>query len=117
MRRTTAAVAVAMGLAAVTQLTGVAHADVSGAQAFQFQETCTGLGEVLITNAGPSHSGVFQVVGTDTILQFPIFDHTPPGWVAKAAAAGTTCTTTAAGPPGDLQPIDPVTFPVVIVNG
>jgi len=117
MHRAAAAFAVITGVLAATQVTGVAHADVGGAQAFQFEETCTGLGQVLVTNAGPSHSGVFQVVGTDTILQFPISDHPPTAWIAKAAAAGTTCTVTAAGPPGNLQPIDPVEFPVVIVNG
>jgi len=36
---------------------------------------------------------------------------------AKAAAAGTTCTAQFAGPPGALEPIEPVTFPVIIGHG
>jgi hypothetical protein len=42
----------------------------------------------------------------------------PPGIVKRALAAGTTCTLTASGLPGSLEPVaPPVTFPVVIVNG
>jgi hypothetical protein len=118
MRRAAAAAfAVTAAVMSVTPLAGVAHADVLGNQAFQFEMTCTGLGDVLTTNAGPSQSGVLQVVGTNTILQFTSSDHPPVGRITKATAAGTTCTLIAAGPPGDLQPKDPEVFPVVIVNG
>jgi hypothetical protein len=89
---------------------------------FQFALTCTGIGDVLATNIGPSHTAAFQVVGTNTVIlpgltgQFGIVS--PPGIVTRALAAGTTCTLTAGGPPGSLEPVEPpVTFPVVIVNG
>jgi hypothetical protein len=40
-----------------------------------------------------------------------------PGLVNQAEAAGTICTVTAEGPPGALEPIEPVVVPVVIING
>ncbi len=40
-----------------------------------------------------------------------------PGIVKQALAAGTTCTLTAAGPPGALAPVEPsIAFPVVIID-
>jgi hypothetical protein len=90
---------------------------------FQFALTCTGIGDVLATNIGPAHTAAFQVVGTNTVIlpgltgQF-IGLSSPPGIVTQALAAGTTCTLTAGGPPGSLEPVvPPVTFPAVIVNG
>jgi hypothetical protein len=103
----------------VQQLSGVAHADALGPNAFEFAGTCTDLGQVLATNAGPAHSETWQVIGTNTILHFPEHkDGGPAGWLALAEAAGTTCTVTAAGPLGDLQPFDqPLVFIVYITNG
>jgi hypothetical protein len=84
--------------------------------------TCTGVGSVLATNIGPSQTSAFQVVGTNAVI-LPGFSGefglvSAPGLVMRALAAGTTCTLTAAGLPGALEPVEPpVTFPVVIVNG
>jgi hypothetical protein len=96
---------------------GTAAADpVQPPKTFQFALTCTGLGDVLATNIGPAHTRAFQVVGTNTILLVPLDD--TPGLESQALAAGTTCTLTAAGPPGALEPVEPpFTFPVVIVSG
>jgi len=89
---------------------------------FQFALNCTRIGGVLATNLGPSNTAALQVVGTNTVIlpgftgQFGLVS--PPGIVTQALAAGTTCTLTAAGPPGSLEAVEPpVTFPVVIVNG
>ena len=113
------ATAVAATLSAATTAT----ADpVRPPKTFQFALTCTGIGDVLATNIGPSHAAAFQVVGTDTVLlpgltgQFGLVS--PPGVVARALAAGTTCTLTAGGPPGSLEPVEPpVIIPYVIVHG
>jgi hypothetical protein len=96
---------------------GTAAADpVQPPKTFQFALTCTGLGDVLATNIGPASTRAFQVVGTNTILLVPLDD--TPGLESQALAAGTTCTITAAGLPGALEPVEPpFTFPVVIVNG
>jgi hypothetical protein len=89
---------------------------------FQFALSCTAIGDVLATNIGPAHTQAFQVVGTNTII-LPAFTGqaglvSAPGIVKQALAAGTTCTLTAAGPPGALDPVEPpIAFPVVIVNG
>ena len=116
MRRALALLASA-GILIAPQLGASALADANGPNAFQFAGTCTGLGQVVGTNAGPAASGVWQVVGTTTVLQFATHANGPAPRLAKAVAAGTTCTVTAAGPAGQLAPIDPVVFPVVIVNG
>jgi hypothetical protein len=94
---------------------------------FQFALTCTGLGDVLATNLGVAHNEAIQVVGTNTVILFAFNGEvlpdgevltSAPGIVTQALAAGTTCTLTAAGPPGALEPVEPpFTFPVVIVNG
>jgi hypothetical protein len=118
-RRGIAVMAASTGLMVVPQLSGVAHADALGPNAFEIAGTCTGLGQVLATNEGPAHAETWQVIGTNTVLHFPE-NHTvgPNGWLALAEAAGTTCTVTAAGPPGDLQPFDqPIVAPVYITNG
>jgi hypothetical protein len=95
--------------------TGVASADVTGPQAFEFAGTCTGLGDVVAVNTLPATGVAWQVVGTNVVLRFA-WDH-QDGLAAKAAAAGTTCTAEFAGPPGALEPIEPVTFPVIIGHG
>ena len=69
----------------------------------------------VITDIGPAHTAAFQVVGTNTIILVPF--NGAPGVLERALAAGTTCTVTAVGPPGALEPVEPSTFPVVIVNG
>lgn len=102
---------------AVVALTvaGPGHADPTGPTAFYFGADCTGIGSVLLTNAGPSHAAALQVVGTNTIVLVPV----NRGIEERGLAAGTTCTFTAFGAdPNDLEQIeDPETFPVVIVNG
>jgi hypothetical protein len=96
---------------------GTAAADpVQPPKTFQFALTCTGIGDVIATNLGQAQNTAIQVVGTNTIILFG-FDGAP-GIETRALAAGTTCTLTAAGPPGALAPVEPpFTFPVVIVNG
>jgi hypothetical protein len=121
MRRSLAVAAIAL-VGAVGGAATAAADPVQPQKTFQFALTCTGIGDVLATNIGPAHTAAFQVVGTNTVIlpgltgQFGIVS--PPGIVTQALAAGTTCTLTAAGPPGSLEPVEPpVTFPVVIVNG
>jgi hypothetical protein len=114
-----------MAIAFVGAVGGAATAEadpVRPPDTFQFALTCTGIGDVLATNIAQAETAAFQVVGTNAVI-LPGFTGeftfvSPPGIVNQALAAGTTCTVTAAGPPGSLEPIDPpVTFPVVIVNG
>ena len=113
-RRGIAVLAASTGLMVVPQLSGVAHADVLGTNAFEFEMTCTGLGQVLATNSAPARSETLQVVGTNTILHFPEHNNGgPDGWLAKAEAAGTTCTVTARGFPGNFQPFDPPLVAIV----
>jgi hypothetical protein len=108
-----------MAIALIGALGGAATAAADPVQppkTFQFALTCTGIGDVLATNIGPASTRAFQVVGTNTVLLFPLDD--TPGLESQALAAGTTCTITAAGLPGDLEPVEPpITLPVVIVNG
>jgi hypothetical protein len=121
MRGSLAVAAIALVGAAGGAATAAAD-PVQPAKTFQFALTCTGIGDVLATNIGQSNTEAFQVVGTNTVIllgltgQFGIVS--APGIVTQALAAGTTCTLTAAGPPGALEPVEPpVTFPVVIING
>jgi hypothetical protein len=109
----TIAVAAAVSLAAA----GAASADpVVGPKVFQFSATCSGIGSVILTNLGPAHANALQVVGANTVVLVPVND--APGILKRALAAGTTCTFTGAGPPGDIQPLEePFTTPAVIVNG
>jgi hypothetical protein len=109
----TIAVAAAVSLAAAR----AASADpVVGPKVFQFSATCSGIGSVILTNLGPAHADALQVVGVNTVVLVPVND--APGILQRALAAGTTCTFTGGGPPGDIQPFDdPITIPVVIVNG
>ena len=72
--------------------------------------------------AGNAQNEAAQVVGANTVILFGFTgqfgEFSAPGIVTRALAAGTTCTLTAAGAPGSLEPVEPpVTFPVVIVNG
>ena len=93
---------------------GTGKADPSGPQAFFFGADCTGVGSVILVNAGPSRAAGLQVVGSTTVVL-----------VAKnraleeqAIADGTTCTFNSAGPdPNDLVTIEePEVVPVVIVR-
>jgi hypothetical protein len=121
MRRSLALMAIAL----VGAVGGAATAEADPVQppdTFQFALTCTGIGDVLATNIGAAQTAAFQVVGTNAVIlpgftgQFGFVS--PRGIVTQALAAGTTCTLTAAGRPGFLEPVEPpVTFPVVIVNG
>jgi hypothetical protein len=121
IRRFVAIAAVALVGAASAAATAAAD-PVRPPKTFQFALTCTGIGDVLATNLEPAQTEAFLVVGTNTVIlngftgQFGF--ESAPGIVSRALAAGTTCTVTAAGPPGAFVPIEPpVTFPVVIVNG
>jgi hypothetical protein len=89
---------------------------------FQFALTCTGLGDVLTTNVGHAQNEAIHVVGTNTVILFAfngqLDEYSAPGIVTQALAAGTTCTATAVGSPGALEPVEPpITFPVLIING
>jgi hypothetical protein len=91
------------------------QADPTGPTAFYFGANCTGIGEVVLTNAGPSHAAALQVLGTNTVVLVPV----SRGIEERGLAAGTSCTFHAFGPdPSDLEENpNPETFPVVIVNG
>ena len=108
-----------MAVAAAVSLTaaGAASADpVGGPTAFEFSATCSGIGSVILTNSAPAFGAALLVVGTNTIVLVPAI-HGEPGLLPRALAAGTTCTLTGGGPPGHIEPFDPITLPVVIVNG
>jgi hypothetical protein len=90
------------------------QADPTGPTAFYFQADCTGLGTVLLANAGPARTAAFQVVGTNTIVLIPV----NRAIEELALAAGTTCTVLAVGAdPDNLEEVDGRTDPVVIING
>ena len=90
---------------------GTGKADPSGPQAFFFGVDCTGLGSVILVNAGPSRAAGLQVVGSTLVAKNRALEE-------QAIAAGTTCIFNSAGPdPNDLVPIDePEVVPVVIVR-
>ena len=115
MRRLIATI-VAAGAVSLMVASGVSADPISGPTAFEFSATCSGLGSVILTNAGPAF-GALHVVGTNAIVLVPEAIITSPGLLERARAAGTTCTFTGGGPPGNIEPIDPVTLPVVIVGG
>jgi hypothetical protein len=120
MRRFIATIA-AVGATSLMVVGGVSADPVVGPQAFEFSATCTGIGSVILTNAGPAF-GSLHVVGTNAIVLVPFQDGvggiiTSPALLAQALAAGTSCTFTGAGPPGNIEPFDPFTLPAVIVNG
>ena len=115
MRRLIAAI-VAAGAASLMVAGGVSADPIAGPAAFEFTATCSGLGSVLLTNAARSR-GVLLVVGTSTSVLVPDVATPSSALLQKALAAGTTCTFTGLGPPGHIEPTDPFTLPVVIVNG
>jgi hypothetical protein len=98
MRRFIATIAAA-GAALLMVASSVSADPVAGPTAFEFSATCSGLGSVILTNAGPSH-GALLVVGTSTSVLVPEAATPSPALLQKALAAGTTCTFTggAAGP-------------------
>jgi hypothetical protein len=107
----------AVGAVSLLSFAAPVRADVVGPQAVYFAATCTGIGDVIVTNAGLSRTIAFQVLGRTTVVLVP--DTTNPsgvsGLASQAAAAGTTCTFTAGGEsPDQLDPFPPVTLPVVI---
>lgn len=122
MRRSIRRIAVALVVVGATSLLSFAapvRADVvSPTQSFYFAATCTGLGDVVVTNASVSRTIAFQVLGTTTVVLVPEGTTNPsgvPGLASQAAAAGTTCTFTAGGDsPDQLEPFPPITLPVVI---
>jgi hypothetical protein len=116
MRRSLAVAAIVV--VAATVGAGTAAADpLRPPKTFQFALTCTGLGDVLATNIGQAHNEAIHVVGTNTVILFGD-EEAAPGIQSQALAAGTTCTLTAAGLPGALEPVEPpFTFPVLIING
>lgn len=96
-------------LVAALALAGPVNADPSGPTAFYFAANCTGLGDVLLVNAGPSRTAALQVVGSTTVLLIPVNP-------ALRERANTVCTITAAGPdPANLQPIPGGAFTDVAV--
>ena len=106
--------ALVMTAAIVLLSDSAAYAGRSGPNAFYFVATCTGLGNVTLVNAAPASSNnAAQVVGTSTVIVLP--SNGAPGLAALAEQAGTTCTISAAGFAGDIQPLPtPVTLPVLI---
>jgi hypothetical protein len=115
--RRTAVALVAVAAVSLMSFAAPVRADVVGPQAAYFAATCTGIGDVVVTNAGLSRTIAFQVLGTTTVVLVPDTTNPSgvPGLARQAAAAGTTCTFTAAGEsPDQLDPFPPVTLPVVI---
>ena len=115
MRRFVATFAAA-GAVSLMLASGVSADPVAGPNVFQFSATCSGIGSVILTNTAPAF-GALHVVGTNAIVLVPEGIIPSPGLLQRALAAGTTCTFTGGGPPGHIEPFDPITFPVVIVNG
>ena len=91
------------------------QADPTGTTAFYFSATCTGLGDVILTNAGPSQTAALQVLGSTAVALLPV----NRGIIAKALANGTSCTFTGFGPsPDDLTPFIPPRPPdPVVITG
>jgi hypothetical protein len=116
IRRFAVALAVA-GAASLMSFAAPVRADVVGPQAFYFAATCTGIGDVVVTNPGLSNTIAFQVLGTTTVILVPDTTNPSgvPGLASRAAASGTTCTFTAGGEsPDQLDPFPPITLPAVI---
>ena len=83
--------------------------------AFYFGADCTGIGSVVLVNAGPAHTAALQVLGANTVVLVPV----NRAIEKRALAAGTTCTFLSHGTdPTDLEPNEePETAPVVIISG
>ena len=105
----------AAAVATLVAASSVSADPLVGPKVFEFSATCSGIGSVILTNLGPARTEAFQVVGTNTIV-LNAFNFAP-GILQLAIAAGTSCTYTGGGPPGDIQPFPPFTVPAVIVNG
>ena len=101
---------VAAGAVSLMVASGVSADPISGPTAFEFSATCSGLGSVILTNAGPSH-GALLVVGTSIGVLVPEVATPSSALLQKALAAGTTCTFTGGGPPGNIEPMTPSRFP------
>jgi hypothetical protein len=114
MKRFIATMAVAAS-ASLAAAAGASADPLVGPKVFEFSATCSGIGSVILTNLGPARADALQVVGTNTIVLN--VTNGAPGILRQALAAGTSCTFTGGGLPGDIEPFDPVTLPVVIVNG
>jgi hypothetical protein len=117
--RRSAAALVAVGTVSLLSFAAPVRADVVGPQAFYFAATCTGMGDVVVTNAGLSKTIAFQVLGTTTVVLVPDTSNPSgvPGLASQAATAGTTCTFTAGGDsPDQLDQFPPITLPVVITS-
>ena len=90
------------------------QADPTGPTAFYFSATCTGFGDVILTNAGPSQTAALQVLGSTAVALLPV----NRGIIAKALANGTSCTFTGFGPsPDDLTPFPPRPPDPVVITG
>jgi hypothetical protein len=115
--RRSAVALVAVGTASLLSFAAPVRADVVGPRAFYFAATCTGIGDVVVTNAGLSKTIAFQVLGMTTVVLVPDTSNPSgvPGLASQAAEAGTTCMFTAGGgSPDQLDPFPPLTLPVVI---
>ena len=111
--RRSAATLATVGAAAMA-LSATGQADPNGPQAFYFGASCTGIGSVVLVNAGPSRAAGLQVLGQNTIVLVPVNRAIED----RALAAGTTCTFMSHGAdPNDLEPNEePSTDPVVIIS-
>jgi hypothetical protein len=97
-------VVITASVVAVLALAAAASADPTNSPMnFPLHAVCTGLGEVQLNQAGPSHTDAFLVEGTNTVILGPA--NGAPGLLQQALAAGTTCT------------FGFGTVPVVIVSG
>ena len=85
MRRFTATIALA-GAASLMLATGTPADPIAGPTAFEYSATCTGIGSVMLTNAGPSH-GVLLVVGTSASVLVPEAATPSPALLQQALAA------------------------------
>ena len=111
----------AASIAAISALAaaGAAPAEPGASpQAFFFSAECTGLGEVTLSNIGPSHTAALHVVGGQAVVIGP-FSGGAGGTEQLADAAETSCTLTGGGTsPDDIEPFDePFTVPALIVGG
>ena len=95
---------------------GVARADKPpvefAGQPFYFSLTCTGIGGVIVVNQSLARPAALLVVGSQTVVIGPFNGAPGPARVANAQ-----CTLTGAGFTIDtIEPVEPVTAPVLIVG-